>query len=149
MKILFVCTGNTCRSPMAEALLKYHLGEEKCKNFTVASAATLREHEGEILAGRPANEKSIAVLSENGLSGVLDNHSSQWIGDLDISSYDKIICMSQGNADAVKELNSDSQPEVAYEAYGGVPNPYEKGMVEYRECYEIINTLTAELAKAL
>ncbi len=61
-KIVFVCTGNTCRSPMAEILLKERLKALGLKGFTVTSAGT-RTKKGDTI-----NPKSAQVLAENGLS---------------------------------------------------------------------------------
>lgn len=57
MKILFVCTGNTCRSPMAEALLR-----ERYPKYAVQSAGTYASK------GDPTNQKAIEVLQEIDIS---------------------------------------------------------------------------------
>jgi protein-tyrosine-phosphatase len=59
--ILLVCTGNTCRSPMAEALLRRKLTERGIENVTVASAGT------GAWDGAPASEGAYLVALENGL----------------------------------------------------------------------------------
>lgn len=60
-KIVFVCTGNTCRSPMAEILLKAKLERLGLKGFTVCSAGI------KVVKGDVMNPKSAQVLEENGL----------------------------------------------------------------------------------
>ena len=60
-KIVFVCTGNTCRSPMAEALLKNKLERLGLKGFAVCSAGI------KVVKGDGINPKSAQVLTEHGL----------------------------------------------------------------------------------
>src|SRR6478672_949733 len=61
MRILLVCTGNTCRSPLAEVLLRRALAEEKMDGVVVESAGT------GAFGGEPASEGSYLVALENGL----------------------------------------------------------------------------------
>lgn len=61
MHILLVCTGNTCRSPMAEALLRRKLEERNLDGITVGSAGT------GAWDGAPASEGAYLVALENGL----------------------------------------------------------------------------------
>jgi len=65
-KILFVCTGNTCRSPMAEALLRHH-GNEL---YQVQSAGVFA------MSGEPASQNAILALKNKGIE---TNHSSQQV----------------------------------------------------------------------
>ena len=61
-RICFVCTGNTCRSPMAEKLLDKALKAQKLGGFTVTSAGTAAKR------GDTINPKSALVLQENGIN---------------------------------------------------------------------------------
>lgn len=68
-KIIFVCTGNTCRSPMAEAVLRSELKRLNIGDVSVFSAGLEPSKNGNI------NPHSAAVLSENGLS--IENFASR------------------------------------------------------------------------
>ena len=61
-KIIFVCTGNTCRSPMAEYLLKKALKERKLKGFKVVSAG-IHAKKGDAM-----NPKSAQILTDHGIN---------------------------------------------------------------------------------
>ena len=65
--LLFVCTGNICRSPMAEYMLKKRLGPDSC--WHVTSAGTFASY------GAPASENAVKVLAERGVN--LRSHLSK------------------------------------------------------------------------
>lgn len=93
MNILFVCTGNTCRSPMAAALLKDMLEKKGIQNIKVESAG---------IAAYP-NEKASPlaqqVMEEQGIE-MLDHRSKQVQVDL-LKESDLILTMTEGHKNAV------------------------------------------------
>ncbi|CCQ94989.1 Low molecular weight protein-tyrosine-phosphatase ywlE [[Clostridium] ultunense Esp] len=84
MKVLFVCTGNTCRSPMAEALLRHLVGDE----MEVKSAGILA------FEGSPASPHAIQVMEERGIEL---NHTARQIDEPLMSWADLILTMTIGH----------------------------------------------------
>ena len=89
MKILMVCLGNICRSPLAEGIMKKKI-EEKKLNWEVDSAGTGSWHSGE----RP-DRRSIAVAKKHGLD-ITDQRARQFIA-ADLDRFDLVLAMDSSN----------------------------------------------------
>ena len=88
--VLFVCWGNICRSPIAEALLRNLIKERGCsESWTVDSAAT-----GDWNTGNPPDERAQHVMHKHGLS--LD-HSARIVCKEDFEMFDFILYMDEKN----------------------------------------------------
>lgn len=92
--ILIVCTGNICRSPVAEALLRDRLQRQGLEGWRVSSAGTWTS------PGMPASAYSVEVLAEQGLD--IQCHASHPIGRADLLSADLILCMETGHVEALR-----------------------------------------------
>lgn len=88
MKILFVCTGNTCRSPMTEGIFKHLLKEKNIEGINVSSAGI------SVFPGEPANEKAIAILKDKGID--ITKHKARQLSD-EIMSADIILTMTSNH----------------------------------------------------
>jgi len=124
MKILMVCLGNICRSPLAEGILRRKI-EERGLDWDVDSAGTGSWHIGE-----PPDRRSVKVAQERGLD--ITAQRARQINPLDIGQYDLILTMDRSNYRDVLRLAAKDQqgkvrmimeylhPEEAVE----VPDPY-------------------------
>jgi len=91
--ILIVCTGNICRSPMAEGILKRILSEKNLNNIQVWSAGISAG------SGYPASLNAIAVMAERGID--ITSHQSQPITGPLISESDLILVMEEYHRDDI------------------------------------------------
>jgi len=93
--ILFVCTANQCRSPMAEAIMKDYFHKMDLPiNLIVQSAGTWAEN------GRPATSFGVKAMSHRGLD--TSNHRSQAITHGLLEKFDLVLTMESGHKEALQ-----------------------------------------------
>lgn len=131
--IAFVCTGNTCRSPMAEGIFN-KIAEEKgilacAESFGTATAD-----------GMAVSENSVKVCREIGVD--LTCKKSNDVNSTDLKKYDKLYCMSQSHADILK-IYFGIEPERL--CILGVCDPYGGDEEVYRICRNQIYNAVEEI----
>ena len=134
-KVLFICTGNTCRSPMAQAIFNRFAQENGID--AVADSAGIAAAEG-----MPASENSVIAMQEIGID--LSGHSAKVISRPLLDSADLIVCMSEGHAELLKAAGYAST------VFGkGIPDPYGYTLDEYRTCRDRMYEAMESVAKQL
>jgi len=147
VNVLFVCTGNTCRSPLAEALLRRLLEERQVEGVTVASAGT------GAWAGAPASEGSYLVALEDGVD--LSAHRAQLLTPELAASSDLILTMSRSHRQRLSELGFADRTFLLGEYAGRsgtaaeVDDPYGGSVTDYRDTYGQLKALLGSVVERL
>jgi protein-tyrosine phosphatase len=137
MKILMVCLGNICRSPLAEGIMKTKLPE----NFFVDSAGTISMHEG-----KHPDKRAIETAGNHDID--ISNQKSRPITKADFDTFDKIYCMDIDVFEDVisKARNEEQRQKVALflTAAGDhknaeVPDPYWGDMKEFEDVFQLLD----------
>jgi protein-tyrosine-phosphatase len=131
MRILCVCTGNTCRSPMLACLLREHLQQADRTDIQVASAGIAAA------PGQPASDHAVSCMMKRGLN--LATHRSTPVQDLDPLAYDLILCLSGSHYQALVQAGVPRERlHLVAERNGGVPDPYGGELVTYERCARVL-----------
>jgi len=147
MKLLMVCLGNICRSPLAEGILKDKLSKE----FTVDSAGTIAMHLGE-----HPDYRSVAVAKEHGLD--ISSQKSRPITASDLDTFDKIYCMDMNNLEDVIALSKTDEQRrkislllksAGHQTSVEVPDPYYGGMDGFENVYQLLDEACTVIANEL
>ena len=133
--IAFVCTGNTCRSPMAQGIFN-KLAEEKGLNVEAESFGV------SAITGFPVSEKSVEACKEIGVD--ISTLTSTDAVDAEIEKYEKFYCMSQNHAAVL--LQCYYVPLNKIEILS-VSDPYGGNLEIYRLCRDEIIKSVREIIK--
>jgi len=145
MKILMVCLGNICRSPLAEGILKSKLQQDA---FQVDSAGTSNYHIGEL-----PDKRSIDVAKKNGLD-ITHQRGRQFILE-DFDAFDLIYAMDSSNYQNITKLARQPQDiakvklileEIPNYNLNDVPDPYYGGSNGFDNVFEMLDLACAHIS---
>ncbi|MFD3927923.1 low molecular weight protein-tyrosine-phosphatase [Streptomyces sp. NPDC058614] len=147
-RVCFVCTGNICRSPMAESVFRARITEAGLDGLVeVDSAGTGGWHEGD-----GADPRTVAVLEANGYEGdhTARQFQASWFARLDL-----VLALDSGHLKALRQLAPTPQDAKkvrllrSYDPAAGsdldVPDPYYGRMDGFEECLEMVEAASLGL----
>lgn len=140
-RLLFVCTGNTCRSPMAQAIAQQSVGRRGWDGLEIRSAGV------SALSGGAASEGARVAAESHGLA--LDGHRSVQLDTELVTWASLVLTMGPDHADAAEALGGQGKvwmlsafSDGGEQARGpGVPDPFGGDDQAYRECLEALDGL--------
>ncbi len=131
-RILTVCTGNLCRSPMAEAWLRHRAGNERLKVSSAGLSA---------LVGEPAAEHAVTLLKQKGID--LSAHRARQLAPSHIVGADLVLVMERWQKAEVERLCPPARGRTYLLAHWQdgleIKDPFRGSPAVFEECFEKIN----------
>ncbi|MFJ8990229.1 low molecular weight protein-tyrosine-phosphatase [Streptomyces sp. NPDC102279] len=151
-RVCFVCTGNICRSPMAESVFRAHVTDAGLAELVeVDSAGTGGWHEGD-----GADERAVAVLEANGYES---DHAARQFQVSWFSRLDLVVALDAGHLKSLRRLapTVEDAEKVrllrSYDPAAGddldVPDPYYGHIDGFDECLEMVEAASPGLLAAV
>ncbi len=149
IKVLFVCMGNFCRSPMAEGVVRAKLGEAGLSHVEVASAGTQAFH-----AGRPPDPRAQGLLARKGID--ISGHRVRRVTLEALREADLVLVMDNMDYASVTALIPESRAKVRlfldYAPAMGtreIPDPYYGAPQGFEQALDLIEAAAEGLIAAL
>lgn len=135
-RILIVCVGNICRSPLGEAMFKQAFPN---KQIFSAGIATERSH----LSGKSADETMQQVANEHLID--LSSHCAKQLTEEDCKNADLILVMEKGHIEQVENIAEGSRGKVMLFGHWlgrDIPDPYQQSREAFDFVYVLMNQAT-------
>ncbi len=137
LRVLFVCTGNTCRSSMAEGLAKRLIKDKRLEDRLSVSSAGVAA-----LDGVPAAEQAVGVMAERGID--LTIHRTRLLKDEYWREANLVLTMTKRHKEALKNIVPEDKLFTLGELvgiYNNVSDPIGGSPGVYRECADQLEEL--------
>ena len=148
LKVLMVCLGNICRSPLAEGILASKLDRT---SVLVDSAGTAAYHIGNL-----PDQRSIEIARQKGID--ITNQRARKVGLKDFEDFDYIYAMDQSNFQDLKDMAKDDRQKskvrlIMNELYPfeniSVPDPYYGGEDGFVQVFDMLDKACDEIVKKI
>jgi len=151
LKILFVCMGNICRSPLAEGVFRYHAEQASIiSEIEIDSAGTHAYHIGE-----PPDPRSQLIATEHNID--ISKQRARKVSQCDFQDFDYILAMDQDNYNILLDncpeqfhnrihLFLDFAPDLSNQ---NVPDPYYGGSFGFERVFDLVTDASAGLLETL
>jgi len=140
VRILLVCTGNTCRSPMAEGILKNILGDYEVSSVGIITAN-----------GLTPSENAVIATKEIGID--IKGHKSRLITKEIFEEADIIICMTNAHKEMILAYLGANDKTYTLSEFAGengdIPDPFGGDLAEYVLCRDSLTKLLEKAAQRL
>ena len=135
MNVVFVCTGNTCRSPMAEGLFRSILKDKNISDVQCGSCGV------GAFTGFPASEYAIETMKQFGVD--ISDHRSRPVSRYILDEGDLFVCMTNSHLNALSPYVP--KEKLCLLSEDGIPDPYMGSQEDYLHCAEKIYKSLVEL----
>jgi protein-tyrosine-phosphatase len=146
-KLLFVCSGNTCRSPLAEGIAKKIFSEELPERVEVSSAGS------SAVDGAPASPLAVDVAGRRSID--LTGHRARFLDRSLVKDADLIVTMGAKHKETVGVIDPAARrytyllTDFCDDATGDIPDPIGSGIDEYDRTYRVLENCIRRMAERL
>lgn len=143
-KIIFVCNGNTCRSPMAATIMRSMC---KDRDILVASRGLV------VLFPEPYNPKALAMCSAHNL--IMPSHPAQQIAETDFGNDTLVLTMQESQKNKLYNDYANAINVYTIGEYAGeenpedVEDPYGQGIEAYKQCFDRLYGLVEKVSEKM
>lgn len=148
-RVLVVCTGNICRSPMAEVVLTRRLQQEGLDGAVQVDSAGVSDEEH----GRPIDPRAQRELTQRGYS--VPHRGARQVSAQDGRDYDLVLAMTRGHARALPRMGVPEQKVRLYRSYdpqatgSDVADPWYGDQDGFAECLDMIEDIAPAVVTEL
>lgn len=135
-KIIFVCSGNTCRSPLAEGLFKKYIEENNIGSIDISSAGI------SAFSGDEVSENSVTVAEKRGVD--LSSHRAKNLNPQDLIETDLFVCMTESHSKLLERFCDSSRIMTL-----NVPDPYGGSLDTYENCAKQIESYFPQILEKI
>ena len=138
--VLVVCTGNICRSPMAERIMKQYLPEKKIRSAGLMA-----------LVNHPADDTAVLVSELHGVS--LEGHKGTQFRSLMAGGYDLILVMENSHLEQISKISPQARGKIMllghWSGHREIPDPYRKSQEAFESVFQLIDQACQRWAQKL
>lgn len=152
IKVLFVCLGNICRSPLAEGLFQQKINERELTNKIMCDSCGTSDYH---ICEQP-DHRTLKNAERNGLAL---NHQARQFTEEDFRQFDYIVAMDSANFGHIVSMTSQAAMQAKVHKMRdfdtadfkgtNVPDPYFGGERGFQEVYDILDRCTANLLDSI